>query len=364
MIGPLPPISAEDREHIIRHSESAWRALAGSHLFITGGTGFYGKWMLEAIAAANDELGAGVSATILSRDPARFAAEVPHLAARTEFEWVAGEPARFAPPSGAFDYLIDFATPSALEVGAGGTAIIDHCLRGTESLLGFAKAAGVHRIVYASSGAVYGRQPPDLERMPEGFVPDPATVTPYGQLKQCTEALLLASGVDCVIARGFAFIGPYLPLTDKFAAGSFIRDALAGGPIRIFGDGSTRRAYLYGADLVVHLLHLLVKGRPGKTYNIGSEESIVLSGLASAIATAAGNEVAIEIASTFLSSPANTYVPSIERARSELGLPMPIPLDLAIRRSLDWALEASSKSALPSTAAQLNGTATSEGPVP
>lgn len=354
MSTPLPPISIEDREHILRHTKSVWRNMAGSRLFITGGTGFYGKWLLEAIAAANDGLNADVRATILSRDSSRFAAEVPHLAARPDFDWLTGEPARFMPPSGGFDYLIDFATPSALEVSAGGTAIVERCLRGTENLLGFAQAAGVHRILFASSGAVYGRQPADLERMPEDFVADPGSVSPYGRLKQRTEARLLASGIDCVIARGFAFIGPYLPLTDKFAAGSFIRNALAGSPIRILGDGSTRRAYLYGADLVVHLLHLLIKGKPGRTYNIGSDEAINLSGLARAIAAAAGTGVAIEIASTHGGFPADSYVPSIERARSELGLPPRLPFDLAMRRSLDWAREASRRPVLPPTTERIN----------
>jgi dTDP-glucose 4,6-dehydratase len=349
----LPPILPEDREHIVRHSAPAWRDLAGSRFFITGGTGFYGKWMLEAIAAANDELGAGVRATVLSRDPARFAAEVPHLAARPELEWLSGEPARFAPPSGAFDCLIDFATPSAVEVGAGGTAIIDGCLRGTENLLAFAQASGMRRIFYASSGAVYGRQPAELERIPEDFVDDPASVSPYGRLKQRTEARLLASGIDCVISRGFAFIGPYLPLTDKFAAGSFIRDALAGGPIRIHGDGSPVRSYLYAADLAVWMSVMLAHGKPGLAYNLGSDHGVTLARLATAIAAAASPPSEVVLGGS-AGVGALRYLPDTSRARHELGLAAIIDFDAAVSRSVAAARRISgpqSATAVPKAAA-------------
>lgn len=280
-----------------------------------------------------------IRATLLSRDPTRFRAEVPHLGMRPEFDWIVGEPAGFECPAGHFDYLIDFATPSAAEVGAGGTAILERCLQGTANLIGFAKAAGVRRVLYASSGAVYGRQPADVERLAEGFAADPATVSPYGRLKQRSEALLLGSGLDCVIARGFAFIGPYLPLTDKFAAGSFLRDALAGGPIRIHGDGSPLRSYLYGADLAVWLVALLVRGRSGRAYNIGSDHAVSLHDLATRIAATLPRPCAVVAGGTPVVG-AERYVPDIGLAHAELGLGVAIGLDAAVARSVATSLAA------------------------
>jgi nucleoside-diphosphate-sugar epimerase len=277
-----------------------------------------------------------IRATLLSRDPARFRAEAPHLGFRPEFEWVIGEPAGFAAPAGTFDYLIDLATPSAAEVGAGGTAIVEHCLQGSANLIGFAKTAGVRRVLYASSGAVYGSQPADVERLAEDYAADPATVSPYGQLKQRSEALLLESGLDCVITRGFAFVGPGLPLTEKFAIGSFIRQALAGGPIRIHGDGTPMRSYLYATDLVIWLLTLLLKGNPTEPYNVGSDEALDLENLARAVARATG-DVAVEISNTSLAGAAGRYVPSIDKARHELGLNVRVPLATALSRTIEWA---------------------------
>lgn len=272
---------------------------------------------------------------MLSRDPVRFRAEVPHLGLRPEFEWIVGEPAGFEFPIGNFDYLIDFATPSAAGVGAGGTAIVERCLQGSANLIDFAKAAGVRRVLYASSGAVYGHQPAHVDRLAEDFAADAATVSPYGRLKQRSETLLLESGLDCVIARGFAFIGPYLPLTDKFAAGSFLRDALAGGPIRIHGDGSPIRSYLYGADLVIWLITVMLVGRSSGIYNVGSDEDIDIAGLARAVALVSGGPP-VRIAQPRSSNISERYVPALDKARTELKLDVRIPLEAALIRTIEW----------------------------
>lgn len=252
---------------------------------------------------------------------------------RPEFEWAVGEPTGFEYPAGNFDYLVDFATPSAAEVGAGGTTIVERCLHGSANLLRFARSAGIRRVLYASSGAVYGRQPVNIDRLAESFVAAANTVSPYGQLKRRTEDLLLGSGLDCVISRGFAFIGPYLPLSDKFAAGGFLRDALAGGPIRIHGDGSPLRSYLHGADLAVWLVHLLARGQAGRAYNVGSDRAVSLRELAQRIAAGMPRPCAVVAGGAALVG-AERYVPDVGRARAELGLEVAIGFDAAVTRSL------------------------------
>jgi dTDP-glucose 4,6-dehydratase len=329
-----------DLEHILSHTGPLWQELAGTRLFITGGTGFFGIWLLEAIAAANDRLKVGVGATVLSRDPQRFAMKIPRLAARSEFEWLTGNAESATFPADHYDYVMHFATASAAEVGTGDTALTMTTLIGTQRVLQFARTCHARRLLLASSGAVYGRQPPALSHIPESYcgAPNPQHATSaYGEIKRMSELMCaLTPELDCVIARGFSFFGPYLPLTKKFAIGSFISDAIKGGPIRIHGDGTPVRSYLYAADLVIWLLTLLLKGKPNHPYNVGSDQGISLAELAKKVAAASGG-VTVDIAKPPAAGAPETYVPDIQRARDEFGLNVFIPHSVGLSRTVDWA---------------------------
>jgi dTDP-glucose 4,6-dehydratase len=74
--------------------------------------------------------------------------------------------------------------------------------------------------------------------------------------------------------RPFTFAGPYQELDRPWALNNFLRDILTGSDIRIHGDGSARRSYLYGSDAAWWTLASLVKGKDGATYNIGSPMAV------------------------------------------------------------------------------------------
>lgn len=336
-----PPLPAADLEHILVHTTPLWRELAGSRIFITGGTGFFGIWLLESIAAANDALKVGVGATVLSRDPQRFLARMPHLAKRPEFDWLRGHPATFSFPNARHDYLLHLATATSAHLDrTDPVEMLKTKLFSIAHVLDYARHAGIRRVLVTSSGAVYGPQPAELSRIPETYAGAPDPMDPasaYGTGKRLVEQMCsLAPEVDTVIARCFSFIGPHLPLDARFAAGNFLRDALAGGPVVINGDGSPVRSYLYAADLVIWLLTLLLKGQPNRAYNIGSDRAITLAELATEVATAGGN-VNVEITRTSTSNSVEVYVPDIQRARVELDLNVFIPRPEGLRRTVDWA---------------------------
>lgn len=212
-------------------------------------------------------------------------------------------------------------------------------LLGTERVLKLARVCGARRMLFTSSGAVYGPQPANLSHIPEDHPGAPNPMDPlsaYGEMKRLSELLCVTSGVGCIIARGFSFVGPYLPLTEKFAIGSFVRQALAGGPIHIHGDGTPVRSYMYATDLVIWLLTLLLKGESSHPYNVGSDQAISLAELAQHIAVTTDGS-AVQIAHAPTSRPAERYVPEIQRAHNELGLDVFIPLSLALSRTVDWA---------------------------
>ena len=170
-------------------------------------------------------------------------------------------------------------------------------------MLEFARTHGTRRLLFTSSGAMYGKQPPDLTHIPEDYAGAPSTMdllSPYGQAKRTSEwmcAMYAAQyGFAALIARLFAFVGPHLPLDANFAVGNFIRDAMRGGPIRIAGDGTPYRSYLYAADLAIWLWTILLKGESCRPYNVGSAEEITIADLARTVAENVRPGIGIEIA--------------------------------------------------------------------
>jgi dTDP-glucose 4,6-dehydratase len=126
----------------------------------------------------------------------------------------------------------------------------------------------------------------------------------------------------------------------NFAIGNFVRDVLAGVPVRIDGDGTPYRSYLYAADLAVWLWTLLVQGKSARPYNVGSGDEVSIAELARAVVENTAPGTPIEISQKPVPGvPASRYVPSVERARIELELVPLIPLDEAIRRMYRWNRE-------------------------
>lgn len=333
------PLFPEDLDHVVEHARQDLKKLAGSRIFITGGTGFFGKWLLSTFVHANRELHLGATITALTRDPARFQAECPHLASDTALHFHAGDIRDFDFPGGQFTHVIH----GAIAHSSNPAEAFDTSVAGTQRVLDFAASSQGRRFLFLSSGAVYGPQPSAISHVPETYsgAPDPLQPSSgYGVGKRAAEYLCCSSSVDGlepVIARCFAFAGPYLPLNANFAIGNFMADVLAGRPISIQGDGTPFRSYLHAADLSVWLWALLARGGSRQAYNVGSDEDLSIAALASLVAESAGSQSVVHIAKTPQPGAApSRYVPSIERARSELGLEVRIKLKDAVARTLSW----------------------------
>ncbi|HSI08248.1 MAG TPA: NAD(P)-dependent oxidoreductase [Rariglobus sp.] len=340
-----PPLPAEDLAHVLTHTGAHWEALRGKRLFITGGTGFFGMWLLETFAHANTALGLGAEAVVLTRDPAAFARKAPHFSGRADLTFIAGDVRDFAFPSGVFSHIIHAATAASARLNdERPDEMLDVIVGGTRRVLAFAEQAGVESLLLTSSGAVYGPQPPDLANIPEDYsgAPDPlVAATAYGQGKRLAEHLCAVHasrhGYAFKLARCFAFVGPHLPLDAHFAVGNFIRDALSGGPIRVGGDGTPYRSYLYAADLAVWLWTILFAGTTHRAYNVGSPEAVSIRDLAQTVLSTANLDQPVLISRPPVPGlAALRYVPSTERVRVELNLHNTITLESALRRTLDW----------------------------
>jgi nucleoside-diphosphate-sugar epimerase len=341
MTNPL----AADLDHVLAHTRDLWEELRGQRIFVTGGTGFFGCWLLESFAWANDKLNLGASMLVLSRNPDAFAKKAPHLAAHPAIRFCVGDVRSFAFPSGDFSHVIHAATDASARLNdEEPLSMFETVLEGTRRTLEFARQCGAPKFLLTSSGAVYGRQPPDVTHIPEDYQGAPDSTDPrsaYGEGKRAAELLcaLYAKqyGLEVRIARCFAFVGPYLPLDIHFAIGNFIRDGLWGGPIRVKGDGTPYRSYLYAADLAIWLWMILLRGQSCRAYNVGSKQALTIGELASLVALAFTPPTAVQIAK--VATPGNLaerYVPSIRRAESELNLRQVIGLADGIQRTIHF----------------------------
>lgn len=340
-------ILAQDLDRVLAQTPGLWDELRDARVFMTGGTGFVGCWLLETLLWATDHLGLRASVVVLTRDGAAFARKAPHLAAHETLTLQEGDVRSFRFADGPFSHVIHAGTDTnPPRTQADRLGVFDSIVGGTRRTLEFAHRSGARRFLLTSTGAVYGPQPPDILHVPENHAggPDPANPVHAGaEAKRASEMLCAMYAHPCLtptIARCFAFVGPYLPLDSHLAAGNFIRDALTGGPIHVLGDGTPLRSYLYAADLAIWLWTILLRGQAARPYNVGSEAAISIAGLASAVARRWTPEPAVQIgAARDPGAAVDRYIPSTARARGELGLTMTVDLDEALTRTVDWYRE-------------------------
>lgn len=317
-----------------------WRSLAGKKIFITGGTGFVGKWLLATLLDADARLGLGCRITVLSRNPSIFINHWPAMDLRVE--WVTGDVRDFPIGRRQYDIIIHGAAEVVRQESP--EQVFMTCVEGTRRVLELARASSTHRLLLLSSGAVYGRLPRGMTHVPETHLgaPDPLqAASAYGEGKRVSEWLVAqagAAGLNVNIARLFTAVGPHLPLDKHFAVGNFLNSAFKGEDIIINGDGTPFRSYLYASDMAAWLWAVLLRGECCRAYNVGSEASLSILELAHRVIDTLEANVGVRVCRTV--SPDHVsehYVPLTRRAFIELGLDKPlVSLEEALRRTARW----------------------------
>jgi nucleoside-diphosphate-sugar epimerase len=312
--------------------------LSGRSIFMTGGTGFVGRTLLDYLIDLSAEQAQIFELTVLSRDPAAFQAKYPQYAGLPWLHFIRGSLKELPSPDCHFSDVIHAAADTHLQ--GHGAEWIDQIVNGTRAVLDFAVKSGAGRFLHTSSGAVYGPQPDDVAEISEDYLGAPPTTSlssTYGLAKRVAEQLctiyFYEYGLQAINARCFAFAGKHLPLNGPYALGNFIRDAMHSDAIRIRGDGMAIRSYLDGSEMAYWLVCLLLSGRPGESYNVGSNEGISIRALAHKVADllSPGKRVVVE-SELFEKSTRSRYVPAIHKI-AELGLKPKYSLDQAILRS-------------------------------
>ncbi len=308
--------------------------ITDQHIFVTGGTGFIGYWLLLACHWLN-ERGANIRITLLSRHPARFIERHPEFRTMPWIAWAEGDVKNYPWPGEHFDAVIHGATdtsPAASRM----PELYDDITLGTRRVLKHAVEAGARRMLLIGSGAVYGEQPVGLQGLPEdypGLNHSLGANDAYGRGKRAMEECALnAAGshqIDVVAARCFSFVGFGLP--SHLAISEFIDDALYRDQLRITGDGRAVRSYLHAADLAVWLLTLLARGERGKAYNVGSPKPLSLLETAALVRDTLAPATPIRVLNNTSGAPRQRYIPDTRRIEDELKVHCWTPLEYAIR---------------------------------
>lgn len=337
------PVSASDSElgMLLGRMDLA-DELAGRHLLITGGTGFFGRWLLAALSKLNQQ-GNDISVTIASRDPARFLALHPGYRDCAWLNWLAGDIRSLRTlPGRPADLILHAAADTSAAAQANPLELFDTLIEGARRVFDLAVSSRVARVLVTGSGAQYGAAPDcgGISESYSGACASNAVASAYGEGKRAQETLaaLYAQhhGLEVVMTRCFAFAGPGLPLDGHFAIGNFVRDALQSDEIVLSSSGEAVRSYLHGADLAVWLLTLLLRGVPGAAYNVGSDQAITIAELAQRVVARIAPHKTLRILGRPDGAARSYYVPDITRAK-ELGLDVWTSLDSSIDSMADWA---------------------------
>ena len=330
------------REDFERLPSTVWAPLAalnGQRVFLTGGTGFFGRHLL-ALWCVLRERGVQAEVTVASRDPAAFLRAWPEFDGHPWLRLVPSDLRRVPPCTGPYELMIHAATDTHASAHQDPSQVWRGMMHTSQVVLEAAQAWGVQRLLLTGSGAQYGRMGPegvtdDALQACDPLLPGSA----YGEAKRASELMAMlqaaATGMTVVPTRCFAFAGPSLDLQGHFAIGNFVRDACAGQPIRIQSGGTALRSYLYGADLAVWLTHLLLHGEHGRPVNVGGDTPVSIRELAETVSQALSPGLPPQVLGQDAPGTRSVYFPQTARA-AQHGLQAWTSLALSVRRMGQW----------------------------
>lgn len=336
----------QDYENVLHDKIFQLEALKHSTLVITGGTGFMATWLAGLIGYLNDSYAFHTKIYLLARN--QQALKLPPLpfSRQKHVQWIEADVRNTFELPKDTNWLIHAAgTPDNRFHATHPLETMSIIAHGTYSVLRAAERCSDFRMLLnISSGSVYGPQSLSDHSISENYTGQlkcDTVSSAYAEAKRYAETLCNSSRsqarIPLIIARPFAFIGPYQSLDTPWAINNFMKDALAGNAIRILGDGKTVRSYLYASDMAFWMLKILIAGKSGETYNVGSSESTNLEQLAYLIANQFDPTPKILLRTAMSSTAQNSrFVPNVSLAEKNLGLGISVELQTAITRTIFW----------------------------
>lgn len=307
-----------------------------ARVVVTGGAGFIGSHLCDALLARGDEV---VAVDNLSTGRA---ANLARCSGQRGFAFVEADVSQAVPVEGPVDAVLHFASPaSPPEYLAAPLATLDVSSLGTRRALDLALAGGA-RFLLASTSEVYGD--PAVHPQPESYCGNVDPMGPravYDEAKRFAETLTATyrrvHGLDTAIVRIFNTYGPRLRPADGRVVSNFLAQALAGGPLTVYGSGEQTRSFCFIDDQVAGILALL-DSAVADPVNIGNPEEVSMLELAGMVRTMVGDDLAIVHEPLPTGDPARRR-PDITRARELLGWAPMVDLRTGLARMFDWYVE-------------------------
>jgi nucleoside-diphosphate-sugar epimerase len=334
----------EDLEHIFQNTEDIWESFREKSIFLIGGTGFFGKWLLESFIYINEKLSLNARLTSLTRNPESFLQAFPfYNDYSNSVRFVKGDILSFDfKLEDKFQYIIHAATAASESLNKENPLLMmDTITVGTRRVLDFALSQPIEGFLFISSGAIYGKQPSNVSHIKESdcFKIDINNSNAgYSEGKRIAELYCSTYfekyNLPVKIARCFAFVGPYLPLDTHFAIGNFINNVIKNEDIVIMGDGSTTRSYMYASDLSIAIWKILLIGNNNKPYNVGVDNAYSLKEIALMLNKNYGNDVQILNMNKDLLK--NIYVPNIDALKNELNIKNFVQIEDAVQKTIEF----------------------------
>lgn len=314
----------------------------GKSFLITGGTGFFGRWLLETIHWIESKKSFQNRFYILTRQtPENILKKIPVLSNHKLFQIIQkdlGHPLQFDFP---IDYVLHAATDVAV-FKSGSDVDFSSAVTGTANVLQAVSTKHLQKFLYVSSGGVYDKE--YQEDVKEQQLPlsnqflDLKELSTYALAKRKSESLLYAAlATKLCVARCFAFVGPYAD--PKMAVMQMIESKVSQQKIQV-NSPEVIRSFLYPSDLVVILLSLLLCETRHDTYNVGSSEKINLKDLAEMIdQLSEPNGVFVKVQKSVSSLASSVYFPNTQRLQSEFKYVFSVDLKTALKKTFQFESE-------------------------
>ena len=319
-------IIEEDIDNIVKCND--FSELKNKSVFITGATGLFGLWLLEFLLFLNKKYDFNISITILTRSYNNFISKYPKFK-DYNINYIENDVVNFK-LNKRYDFFFDLVWAKLKN----NEYTYDTMISGIKNVINICRDIEVEKLLFISSGSVYGKQPSNILKITEDTKGIP--INDYAKAKKYSEELLLDSKINIGIARGFSFVGAYMKL-DYFAMANFIDSVINNRDIIINGDGSPIRSYLYMADAIYWLLTILLKSKNKSIYNVGGG-GISIYDLAKKVAKQNNNytgEIKV-LGKTNIGVAPERYVPDISKIIKELGVKENYTLEAAIKRTIEY----------------------------